>query len=53
MDNVIVRHETEKGFELETPISLPKHYVHVSHTMDTSGTEFIGAKEEVRYQIYC
>lgn len=27
MDNIIVQHELGKGFELGTPITLPKHYI--------------------------
>lgn len=53
MDNVIVWHEIEKGFELGTPIPWPKHYAHFYHPMDTLGTEFTGVKEDVRYQTCC
>lgn len=49
MDNVIVRHELEKKFELRTPIPLPKQYAHFYHTLDTSGAEFTVVKEDVRY----
>lgn len=53
MDNVIVQHELGEGFELRTPITLPKHYAHFYHTLETSGAEFTGVKKDVRYQTCC
>lgn len=53
MDNIIVQHELGEGFELGTPITLPKHYAHFYHTLETSGAEFTGVKEDVRYQTCC